>query len=96
MKLIFLMLATGIGLAIGSFLNVVLYRVPRGLSVVRPGSSCPGCGTVLAARHNVPVASWIVLRGRCGTCKSRISPVYPLVELGSGLAFLFVARLLIR
>jgi leader peptidase (prepilin peptidase)/N-methyltransferase len=95
-KVIILVLASTVGLAVGSFLNVVLYRVPRGLSVVRPGSSCPRCGTLLAARHNVPVASWILLRGRCGTCKSRISPVYPLVEAVTGIAFLAVASLLLR
>lgn len=79
------------GLLIGSFLNVVVYRVPRGLSVVRPPSSCPGCGTPIAAHDNVPVLSWVVLRGRCRTCSMRISARYPLVELGTGIAFAVVA-----
>ena len=95
MKLIILLLATSIGLTLGSFMTVVLYRVPRGLSVVRPGSRCPGCGTILAPRHNVPVVSWIALRGRCATCKSRISVFYPLVELAFGLGFLWLAHVAI-
>lgn len=79
------------GLLIGSFLNVVVYRVPRGLSVVRPPSSCPGCGTPIAAHDNVPVLSWLVLRGRCRNCSMRISARYPLVELATGIAFAVVA-----
>jgi leader peptidase (prepilin peptidase)/N-methyltransferase len=78
-----------LGLAVGSFLNVVIYRVPRGESVVRPGSHCPNCQTAIRPWHNVPVFSWLVLRGRCATCKTRISVRYPLVELGT--AALFVA-----
>ena len=78
-----------LGLAVGSFLNVVIYRVPRGESVVRPGSHCPNCRTAIRARHNVPVLSWLALRGRCATCNTRISVRYPLVELGT--AALFVA-----
>src|SRR4051794_18602187 len=57
------------GLVVGSFLNVVIYRVPRKESVVRPRSRCPGCGTQLAERDNIPVVSWLVLRGRCRTCR---------------------------
>src|ERR1700728_3054191 len=82
--------ASGIvGAAIGSFLNVVIYRVPRGLSVVRPRSHCPRCGTELGDIENVPVISWVVLRGRCRHCKEPISVRYPIVELTT--AALFVA-----
>jgi leader peptidase (prepilin peptidase)/N-methyltransferase len=69
------------GLAIGSFLNVVIYRVPRHESVVTPPSACPSCGTHIEARDNVPVASWLLLRGRCRHCRARISWQYPAVEL---------------
>ena len=69
------------GLAVGSFLNVVIYRVPRKESVVRPRSRCPGCGTQLAERDNIPVFSWLLLRGKCRTCGEPISARYPLVEL---------------
>lgn len=76
-----------LGLLIGSFLNVVIWRVPRGESVVSPPSACPGCGTPIQPRDNVPVLSWLLLRGRCRTCKEPISARYPLVELLT--AFLF-------
>ena len=69
------------GLAIGSFLNVVIYRVPRKESIVTPRSACPACGTELAARDNIPVLSWMVLRGKCRTCGASISWQYPVVEL---------------
>ncbi len=64
----------------GSFLNVVVYRVPAGLSVVRPRSRCPQCLTPIAGWHNIPVLSWILLRGACASCKAPISPRYPAVE----------------
>lgn len=81
-------LACGVlGLLIGSFLNVVIWRVPRGESVVRPASRCPGCGREIAARDNVPVLSWLLLRGRCRHCAQPISRRYPLVEAGTGLLF---------
>lgn len=83
--------AAVIGLAVGSFLNVVVHRVPAGLSVVRPASACPGCGTEIRARDNIPVLSWILLRGRCRNCGTGISLRYPLVEAGTGLAFVAVA-----
>lgn len=83
--------AAVIGLAVGSFLNVVIHRVPAGLSVVRPASACPGCGTEIRARDNIPVLSWILLRGRCRNCGTGISLRYPLVEAGTGLAFVAVA-----
>lgn len=64
----------------GSFLNVVVYRLPAGLSVVRPRSRCPRCLAPIAARHNIPVLSWVLLRGRCASCQAPISPRYPVVE----------------
>jgi leader peptidase (prepilin peptidase)/N-methyltransferase len=73
-------LAGIVGLAIGSFLNVVIYRVPAGESVMRPGSHCPRCGAGILGRHNVPVLGWLMLRGRCHACHAAISPRYPLVE----------------
>ncbi|HUQ40458.1 MAG TPA: prepilin peptidase [Acidimicrobiales bacterium] len=75
------------GLVIGSFLNVVIVRLPRKESIVRPRSRCPGCGSQLAARDNVPVVSWLVLRGRCRSCGEPISSRYPLVELLTAAVF---------
>jgi leader peptidase (prepilin peptidase) / N-methyltransferase len=69
------------GLAVGSFLNVVIYRVPLGLSVVAPRSSCPSCRHVITARDDIPVVSWVLLRGRCRYCKEPISALYPAVEV---------------
>ncbi len=80
-----------VGLAVGSFLNVVVYRVPRGESLLHPGSHCPSCEHPIRERHNVPVLGWLILRGRCADCGARISPRYPLVELGTGVAFVLVA-----
>lgn len=79
------------GLAIGSFLNVVIYRVPAGTSVVRPPSACPGCHNPITARDNIPVASWLLLRGRCRNCRMPISPRYPGVELLTGAVWVAVA-----
>jgi leader peptidase (prepilin peptidase)/N-methyltransferase len=76
-----------LGLLVGSFLNVVIHRVPRKESVVRPRSRCPGCGTTLAERDNIPVVSYLLLRGRCRTCEEPISARYPLVEVLTGVAF---------
>jgi leader peptidase (prepilin peptidase)/N-methyltransferase len=76
-----------IGLVVGSFLNVVIYRVPRELSIIRPRSACPNCHHAIAERDNVPVISWILLRGRCRNCRSPISVRYPLVELATGALF---------
>jgi leader peptidase (prepilin peptidase) / N-methyltransferase len=75
------------GLTVGSFLNVVIYRVPRHESVVAPRSACPSCGTTLASRDNVPLVSWLLLRGRCRTCRAPISPRYPLVEAATAALF---------
>jgi leader peptidase (prepilin peptidase) / N-methyltransferase len=80
-----------LGAAVGSFLNVVVYRLPRGESLVSPGSRCPSCGTALRPYDNVPVVSWLVLRGRCRSCDAPISPRYPLVELLTALTFVAVA-----
>ena len=70
-----------VGVLIGSFLNVVIWRVPRGESIVRPPSHCPSCDRPIAPRDNIPVLSWLLLRGRCRHCGARISARYPLVEL---------------
>lgn len=75
------------GLVAGSFATAVAHRVPRGLSVVGPRSQCPSCGASIAAYDNVPVVSWVVLRGRARCCGARISPRYPLTELTVGALF---------
>ncbi len=80
-----------LGLLVGSFLNVVIARVPDGASVVHPPSHCPRCTTPIAPRDNVPVLSWLALRGRARCCGERISVRYPLVEAGTALAFAGVA-----
>jgi leader peptidase (prepilin peptidase) / N-methyltransferase len=79
--------SAALGLLVGSFLNVVIWRVPRKESVVAPPSHCPGCGTPIAPRDNVPVLSWILLRGRCRHCQTRISARYPLIELACAALF---------
>lgn len=79
------------GMIIGSFLNVVIWRVPQGLSVVRPGSACPSCGHEITALENIPVLSWVALRGRCSSCAGRISARYPLVEAAVGALFVLMA-----
>lgn len=85
------LLAGAVGLAIGSFLNVVAYRVPAGLSVVRPASACPSCGHTIRSRDNLPVVSWLLLAGRCRDCRAPISVRYPIVEALTALAFVLVA-----
>jgi len=80
-----------LGLLVGSFLNVVIHRVPRGESVVRPRSRCPSCKHEITALDNVPVLSWLALRGRCRKCSAAISPRYPLVELATGALFVLIA-----
>jgi leader peptidase (prepilin peptidase)/N-methyltransferase len=79
-----------LGLAVGSFLNVVIWRVPRGESVVSPPSHCPECDTPLTPLENVPVVSWLALRGRCGHCGTRISARYPVVELSCAALWVLV------
>lgn len=91
-RLISILGAAAVGASIGSFLNVCIYRIPIGLTVNQPRRSfCPSCGHLVEARDNIPVLSWLWLRGRCRYCKSRISIWYFLVELlagiGTGLAF---------
>ncbi len=75
----------GVGLLFGSFLNVCIYRLPRGLSVVTPRSACPQCNRPIAFYNNIPVLSWLILMGRCRGCRTPISPRYALVELLTGL-----------
>lgn len=76
-------LAVPLGLIFGSFLTVAIHRVPAGESVVRPRSRCPSCKTQILARDNLPVLSWLLLRGRCRACGAHISLVYPLTELAT-------------
>ena len=80
-----------LGTIIGSFLNVVVWRLPRGESVRYPGSACPKCGHPIRAWDNIPVWSWFILRGRCRDCSAPISRRYPLVEAGTGVFFAAVA-----
>jgi Type II secretory pathway, prepilin signal peptidase PulO and related peptidases len=79
------------GLLIGSFLNVVVHRVPRRESIIRPSSHCPQCGHVLHAWENIPVLSWLLLRGRCHACGSSISWRYPALELLTAIFSVVVA-----
>jgi leader peptidase (prepilin peptidase)/N-methyltransferase len=77
-----------LGLAVGSFLNVVIYRLPRGASLAWPASHCTSCDRPLSWYENVPLLGWLALRGRCRTCRARISAQYPLVEAATGVLFL--------
>jgi leader peptidase (prepilin peptidase) / N-methyltransferase len=79
-----------LGLAFGSFMTVAIYRAPAGESLVRPRSRCPDCGEPIRTADNIPVISWLMLRGRCRACGDRISPVYPFTELASGGLFVAV------
>jgi len=88
---VLLVLVGVLGLVVGSFLNVVIHRVPRRESVLRPGSHCTRCLAAIKPWHNVPVLSWLLLRGRCDHCEQRISPRYPLVEAGTSLLFVAAA-----
>lgn len=83
--------AAAYGLVLGSFLNVVVHRVPRQMSVLAPRSHCPACGALIRWFDNVPVLSWLWLRGKCRRCGARISVRYPLVELATGLLLAAVA-----
>ena len=80
-------LAVVMGLAFGSFANVVVHRVPLKQSIVRPASRCPSCGMELKARDNIPVVSWLLLRGKCRNCGARISPRYPVIEILTAVLF---------
>ncbi|MGM0365597.1 MAG: prepilin peptidase [Actinomycetota bacterium] len=75
------------GLIVGSFLNVVIYRIPRGLSVYKPGSFCPQCGKRIAFYDNIPVLSYLILRGRCRNCKAKIPYTYPVIEVLTAVMF---------
>ena len=79
-----------VGLVVGSFLNVVAWRVPNGQSIVRPPSACPQCGHEIRRRDNVPVVSWLILRGKCRDCAAPISRTYPVTEAVTGLLFVLV------
>ncbi len=79
------------GLLIGSFLNVCIYRIPMGKSIVSPPSSCPKCNSQIKPIHNIPVLSYILLRGRCSTCGTKISLIYPAIELLNAIAYTLVA-----
>jgi leader peptidase (prepilin peptidase)/N-methyltransferase len=85
-----ILFAAALGLVIGSFLNVVAWRLPRRESLMRPGSRCPACETPIAPYDNVPVLSWLLLRGRCRNCGAAISPRYPLVELATAVLYALV------
>ena len=87
-ELVAVVFITLAGLAIGSFLNVVIWRVPRGESIVSPPSHCPQCDAEIRGRDNIPVLSWLILRGRCRDCGAHISARYPGVELLTGALFL--------
>ena len=80
-----------LGGCVGSFLNVVMYRLPRKESVVWPGSHCPRCNHEIRPWHNLPVLGWLMLRGKCYDCGEKISPKYPLVEAATGAVFVLVA-----
>lgn len=87
LTLLFVALA---GLVVGSFLNVVIHRLPRGLSLIRPPSSCPACGARIKPYDNIPLLSYLLLRGRCRRCRARIPLTYPLVEALTAAAFVLV------
>ncbi|MBT0768949.1 prepilin peptidase [Kineosporia sp. J2-2] len=87
---VLVVVAAGFGLLVGSFLNVVIVRVPQDLSVVTPRSACPTCGEPISGWDNVPVLSWLLLRGRSRCCDERISLLYPVVEAVTGVAFALV------
>ena len=78
------------GACIASFLNVVIWRVPRGESIISPPSHCPRCNSRIKWYHNLPIVAWLALRGRCANCKAPISPRYILIETIGGILFLAV------
>jgi len=79
-----------LGACIGSFLNVVIYRVPLGKSIVSPPSSCPNCGSRIKPWHNIPLLGWLMLKGKCASCSHKISVRYPIIELLSGILAVLV------
>ncbi len=88
---VYIFIGAVFGLILGSFLNVVVYRTPRHLSVVRPGSFCPSCNTELSARDNVPVLAWLWLSRKCRYCREPISARYPIVEAATAAVFVGIA-----
>jgi leader peptidase (prepilin peptidase)/N-methyltransferase len=88
-------IAVFFGLMWGSFLNVVIHRVPRGESVVKPGSKCPACGKPIKPWDNIPVLSWLILRGKARCCGVKVSPRYPIVEALGGIASIAVLELMV-
>jgi leader peptidase (prepilin peptidase) / N-methyltransferase len=84
-----------LGSVIGSFLNVVIYRVPRGISIAWPPSHCPACNHRIRWHDNVPIVSWLLLRGRCRDCKAHISVRYPLIEAITGIVFALVSTVML-
>ena len=94
MSIFFVVVIGLFGLLIGSFLNVVVYRVPNGMSLVRPPSACPNCKHEIKPYDNIPVLSWLFLRGSCRNCKNPISARYPLVEAGTAVFFAVAAAVL--
>lgn len=88
MELIITLFVFVFGIMIGSFLNVVIYRIPKGENIAFPASRCQGCGTPLKWYHNIPLLSWLVLGGKCAFCKAKISVQYPVVEFVTGVIFL--------
>jgi leader peptidase (prepilin peptidase)/N-methyltransferase len=80
-----------VGSAIGSFLNVVIYRMPRRMSLSHPASRCPTCGHPIRWYHNLPIAGWLILRGKCHDCQAAISPRYPIVEFIIAVIFVVAA-----
>lgn len=85
MEIIYIIFSLLFGLAVGSFLNVCIYRLPQDLSLVKPDSFCPSCKTPIRWYHNIPLFSYIFLRGRCAYCGEKISPEYPAIELVTGI-----------
>jgi len=92
MPLLFVAFAFALGLVVGSFLNVCILRIPAGESIVLPASHCPRCGKAIAPYDNIPVLSWLALRGKCRSCKASISAMYPVVEFLTGALFAACAR----
>ncbi len=79
-----------LGICIGSFLNVVIYRVPLGRSIINPPSSCPSCGARIKPYHNIPILGWIILKGKCANCGEKISVRYPIIEFLTGVLAVIV------
>ncbi len=90
-KVFVVVVAAALGLVFGSFGTVVAWRVPRKESIVKPGSHCPSCNTLIKPYDNIPIVSWLALGGKCRACKARVSVRYPLVELGVAALFAAVA-----